>query len=61
MSLKLAPLVTEIEISPEKFQADMKKISDYGIQEAERISDKMTTIVSVGGKMQSVGTSLMKA
>ena len=60
MSLKLAPLVTEIEISPEKFQADMKKISDYGIQEAERISDKMTTIVSVGDKMQSVGTSLMK-
>ena len=58
-NIKLAALQTELVVKTDKFQSELKKASDIGVSEADKISDKMSDAVDDGiDKMSALGDGL---
>ena len=58
-NIKLAALQTELVVKTDKFQSELKKASDMGVSEADKISDKMSDAVDDGiDKMSALGDGL---
>lgn len=58
--LKLATLLTQIKVDTDGFKKDMHEASKTGVEEAEKISKKMTTVTKVGEKLSKTGDNLIK-
>lgn len=58
--LKLAPLMTEIQVDVENFKSDMHKAAAVGVAEANRISKELSTTAKVGKTLSKTGASLTK-
>lgn len=59
--IKLAPLLTEIKVDLASFESDMQKAAASGVQNAEKISEKMTKVSKAGEDLSRVGSTLTKS
>lgn len=57
--IKLAPLMTEIKVNIDGFKNDMQKAATAGVKEADRISEKLSSVTKAGEKLSKIGTAMM--
>lgn len=56
--IKLAPLMTEIKVNIDGFKNDMQKAATAGVKEADRISEKLSSVTKAGEKLSKIGTAM---
>ena len=56
--IKLAPLMTEIKVNIDGFKNDMQKAATAGVKEADRISEKLSSVTKAGEKLSTIGTAM---
>lgn len=59
-SIELAPLKTEIRVDIDNFKSDMHKAASIGVNEASRISKKLSTTAKTGEMLSKAGDVLTK-